>query len=150
MGSRVHARQCREQAEQIVCMISLEMVGYFILRSRLTMVSIAVPQLLVPELRQFHCACRQLSLASLSTENCATESWKLAVFLHASFFVPGANLSDDWSFWKEGYPALMITDTAFFRNPHYHRWSDLPQTLDYARMAAVVCAPEKVILSVGP
>jgi hypothetical protein len=41
----------------------------------------------------------------------------------------------------------MVTDTAFFRNPHYHRRSDLPQTLDYARMAAVVSALEKTIRS---
>jgi hypothetical protein len=54
--------------------------------------------------------------------------------------LPGAGLSDNWSFWKESYPAMMITDTAFFRNPHYHARSDLPETLDYTRMAAVVTA----------
>jgi hypothetical protein len=45
--------------------------------------------------------------------------------------------SDNSSFWDQGYPALMLTDTSFLRNPHYHRASDLPDTLDYERMAAV-------------
>ena len=41
------------------------------------------------------------------------------------------------TFWRQGYPALMITDTSFFRNPHYHAPTDLPDTLDYARMTQV-------------
>ena len=44
-------------------------------------------------------------------------------------------LSDNSSFWDFGYPALMVTDTSFFRNPNYHRATDLPDTLDYFRMA---------------
>ena len=44
-------------------------------------------------------------------------------------------LSDNSSFWDQGYPALMLTDTSFLRNPHYHMPSDLPDTLDYDRMA---------------
>jgi hypothetical protein len=43
--------------------------------------------------------------------------------------------SDHASYWDHGYPALLITDTAEFRNPNYHRASDLPDTLDYRRMA---------------
>ncbi len=46
-------------------------------------------------------------------------------------------LSDNASFWDQGYPALMLTDTSFLRNPHYHQESDLPDTLDYQRMVEV-------------
>ena len=46
-------------------------------------------------------------------------------------------LSDNSSFWDQGYPALMLTDTSFLRNPHYHQPSDTPETLDYERMALV-------------
>jgi len=46
-------------------------------------------------------------------------------------------LSDNSSFWDQGYPALMLTDTSFLRNPHYHLASDTPDTLDYERMAQV-------------
>jgi len=59
--------------------------------------------------------------------------------------MPGVGLSDNWSFWQEGYPALMVTDTAFFRNPHYHQPSDLPDTLDYARMSELVSGLARAI-----
>jgi hypothetical protein len=53
-------------------------------------------------------------------------------------FVKATNFSDRWFFWHEGYPAVMLTDTAFYRNPHYHQDSDTYETLDYSRMAEVV------------
>jgi hypothetical protein len=52
-------------------------------------------------------------------------------------FVTGVGWSDQWSFWQVGYPGVMVTDTAPFRNPNYHQRSDLPDTLDYARLARV-------------
>jgi Peptidase family M28 len=45
--------------------------------------------------------------------------------------------SDNSSFWDQGYEALMLTDTSFLRNPHYHEPTDTPDTLDYPRMAEV-------------
>jgi hypothetical protein len=45
--------------------------------------------------------------------------------------------SDNASFWDQGYEALMLTDTSFLRNPHYHLAGDTPDTLDYPRMAEV-------------
>ena len=52
--------------------------------------------------------------------------------------VPGVDWSDHWAFWEQGWPAVMITDTAFYRNPHYHTAHDSPDTLDYDRLARVV------------
>jgi hypothetical protein len=46
-------------------------------------------------------------------------------------------LSDNSSFWDQGYPAVMLTDTSFLRNPHYHLPTDTPETLDYLRMTQV-------------
>jgi hypothetical protein len=46
-------------------------------------------------------------------------------------------LSDNSSFWDQGYPALMLTDTSYLRNPHYHQASDTPETLNYPRMTQV-------------
>jgi len=61
-----------------------------------------------------------------------------AVTLNAPAIVIGIDFSDHWSFGKFGYQALMVTDTAFYRNSHYHTPTDLPATLDYARMSNVI------------
>jgi Zn-dependent M28 family amino/carboxypeptidase len=58
--------------------------------------------------------------------------------LAAPSSVPGIALSDHRSYWDQGYPAVMVTDTAFYRNPNYHTAQDTPDTLDYERMARVV------------
>jgi len=60
------------------------------------------------------------------------------VTLNAPSLVIGIDFSDHWAFARFGYRALMVTDTAFYRNPHYHEPTDLPETLDYARMTKVV------------
>ena len=52
-------------------------------------------------------------------------------------FMPGIGFSDHWSYWQHDVQAIMVTDTAFFRNDHYHKATDLPETLDYVRMARV-------------
>jgi hypothetical protein len=52
--------------------------------------------------------------------------------------VPGVDLSDHLNYWKKGFKALMITDTAFYRYDHYHGAGDVPDNLDYERMAEVV------------
>jgi hypothetical protein len=79
----------------------------------------------------------------------------LAAFLnHASISAHGAALpegsegagaSDDWAFWQVGYPAVTVTDTASFRNPHRHRSGDTEDKLDFARMARVVAGLEGAI-----
>ena len=64
-------------------------------------------------------------------------------------FLGGIDFSDHWSFWKEGYPAAMITDTAFYRNPNYHKASDTYDTLDYTSMAEVVKGLKGVLLALS-
>ena len=58
--------------------------------------------------------------------------------INAPRLIPGIDFSDQLNYWDAGFDALMITDTAFYRNANYHEASDTPETLDYARMAAVV------------
>jgi Zn-dependent M28 family amino/carboxypeptidase len=58
--------------------------------------------------------------------------------INAPRWVPGVDFSDHMSYWNAGYPAVMVTDTAFYRNPHYHTARDTADTLDYERMAQVV------------
>jgi hypothetical protein len=58
--------------------------------------------------------------------------------LNGPRFVPGVDFSDHRSYWEQGYPALMVTDTAFFRNLAYHTPEDTADRLDYTKMAEVV------------
>ncbi len=66
--------------------------------------------------------------------------------------LPGVGWSDHWSFWQQGYPAFMVTDTAPFRYPYYHTVSDTPDKIDFQRMARVVDGMKNVItfLANGP
>jgi hypothetical protein len=57
--------------------------------------------------------------------------------------------SDHLSFWRAGYPAVMVTDTAFYRYPHYHRASDTPDKIRYAEMARVVLGLAKAITALA-
>ena len=52
--------------------------------------------------------------------------------------MPGIDFSDHGNYWKFGYKALMISDTAFYRSDNYHTEKDTPDTLDYVKMAKVV------------
>jgi hypothetical protein len=64
-------------------------------------------------------------------------------------WIAGIGWSDQWSFWQEGYQAVMVTDTAPFRNANYHLPSDKPETLDYNRMARVVQGLAKIIVQIA-
>ena len=57
--------------------------------------------------------------------------------------------SDHWAFWKAGYDAIMITDTAPFRYPDYHRFSDTVDRVDFDRLARVVARLENVVLELS-
>lgn len=59
--------------------------------------------------------------------------------------VPRIGSSDHWSFWKQGYRAVMVTDTAPYRSKHYHKPTDTPEKIDYERLARVVEGLEGVI-----
>jgi len=65
--------------------------------------------------------------------------------INAPGWMPGIDFSDHRSYWARGFPAVMITDTAFLRNANYHEPSDTPETLDFARMAAVVAAVHEAV-----
>jgi len=52
--------------------------------------------------------------------------------------LPDVRLSDHANFWDEGYPAIMLTDTAFMRNPHYHGPGDVMERLDLDAMTELV------------
>jgi hypothetical protein len=63
--------------------------------------------------------------------------------------VPGISFSDQWSFWEEGYPAAMVTDTAMFRYPHYHEPEDTVDKVDFERTARVVRGLDRVVIELA-
>jgi Zn-dependent M28 family amino/carboxypeptidase len=140
MGSKVYARAARRRGDDIRVMLSLEMLGYY---------SATPGSQKYPPLMRFFYPDRGDFIGFVSNLRSRRRlAEAVAAFRHSSAFpvqsaalpgfVPGVGWSDHLSFWRERYPALMVTDTAFHRNPFYHTSSDTPETLDYERMARVV------------
>jgi peptidase M28-like protein len=137
MGSHVHARLARQRGDAIVAMISLETLGAY---------SSAPGSQRYPfPFGAFypHAGNFLGVVANLASRGLAVEF--LRHFLQSSDFpveglaapalVPGVAWSDHWSFWQAGYPALMLTDTAPFRYPHYHTAADLPDRINATEFA---------------
>jgi hypothetical protein len=148
MGSLVYARRCKARSDKISAMISLETIGYFSdAPDSQTYPSpglgIFYPEVgnfigFVSNVRSRTLLRRVIALfrkhAKIPSEGAALPS-----------FIPGVSWSDQWSFWRNGYPGIMVTDTAPFRYPYYHSANDTPDKLDYDRFTLVVSGMEKVI-----
>ncbi|MHC4348769.1 MAG: M28 family peptidase [Planctomycetota bacterium] len=147
MGSRVYAKRCRQRGENITAMICLETIGYYSDEKG----SQHYPPplgLLYPSTGDFiafvgnygsRVLVRQVVGSFRRQAEFPSEGGAVPGVL------PGIGWSDHWSFWKEGYPALMVTDTAPFRYPHYHQPTDTPDKIDYERTARVVSGVQAVV-----
>jgi Zn-dependent M28 family amino/carboxypeptidase len=147
MGSLVYARQLKRENAAVSAMLSLEMLGYYSEASGSQKYPAALgwlypsqgnfigfvgkadsPELVRRAIRSFR------ETTSFPSEGVAAPvEW------------PGVGWSDHWSFWQAGYPAIMITDTAIFRNPYYHTPRDTADKLDFAKMARVVEGIRRVV-----
>ncbi len=147
MGSLQHAIGCRKRGEALRAVLSLETMGYYseepgsqkypaplsaLYTDRGNFIgfvgnlqSRSLVRELVGSFRQH---------ATLPSEGAALPA-----------ALPGVGWSDHWAFWQQGYPAVMVTDTAVFRDPTYHRKSDIAPNLDFDRLARVVVALEPVL-----
>ena len=139
MGSRVYARHCRERGEKITAMLSLEMLGYYSEDHGSQWLSCF--GLLYPDRGNFLLFVANRSSRALLARS--TQAFRRHTRLPCETitlpgFLPGARSSDHWSFWKEGYPALMLTDTAALRYRHYHKQTDTPDKLRYDLLAEAV------------
>lgn len=147
MGSLVYARAARRRNEQILAMLSIETIGCFSDEPG----SQSYPPLLslfYPDRGDFIAfvgmySARELVRRSIAAFRATCEFPSQGAALTS--LVPRVAASDHWSFWKVGYPALMVTDTAPYRYPHYHEPTDTPEQLDYERMARVVDGLRAVI-----
>lgn len=137
MGSRMYAKRCRKLNEDVVGMISLEMLGYY--RSGPGTQSYPPPfnfyypaeGNFVTLLSNYYSRGLMDAAGSAFRRSTAVASEGLS----SAEFVVGH--SDQWSFWMSGYKAMMFTDTAMFRNPNYHKPTDTADTLDYDSLARV-------------
>lgn len=141
MGSYVAAKSLHDEGAAVHGMISLEMLGYYADGAGTQMFPLPMLRWRYPDRGNF------IAFVGNKKSRAFTEAAKSAFAavssvpvesINASPLIPGIGFSDHYSFWRFGYPAFMVTDTAFFRNPHYHAAGDLPETLDYERMAQVV------------
>jgi hypothetical protein len=148
MGSLVYARRCKERGDKISAMISLETIGYFSDGPRSQKYPAAGLGFFYPSKGNFigfvgNTRSRALLRSAVSAFKSARKIPCEGAALPAA--IPGIGWSDQWSFWECGYPAIMVTDTAPFRYPHYHEPTDTPDKLDYDRFALVVSGMEKTI-----
>ena len=143
MGSVWHARSLAAAKREVQLMLSLEMIGYF--TDQPASQQYPVPGMahlysdrgdfitLVGKLSDFNSIRKAKALMTGATN--------LPVYsINSPTLLQGIDFSDHRSYWHEGFPALMVTDTAFFRNPNYHDAGDTYEKLDYRRMAKVVKA----------
>ncbi|NIR29778.1 MAG: M20/M25/M40 family metallo-hydrolase [Gammaproteobacteria bacterium] len=147
MGSLVYARRAASRGERIAAMLSLETIGYYSDQAR-TQRYPAPLSLFYPDTGNFigfvgNVGSRKLVRRAIASfrrhtrfpsEGTAAPAW-----------LPGIGWSDHWSFWQQGYPAIMVTDTAPFRYAQYHTPADRPERIDYDRLARVVAGVARVV-----
>jgi Zn-dependent M28 family amino/carboxypeptidase len=153
MGSLVYARACKQRGDAIYGMISVETIGYY----RDEKGSQDYPPLAGvgrSDVGNFIAFVGPASNGGGDWVERCTAAFRAASEMPAEgaalpSLVPRINSSDHWSFWKQGWPALMVTDTAPYRYPYYHKAEDTPDKLDYERMARVVEGVAKTVLAVA-
>lgn len=139
MGSWVYAEACRKADDNIVAVLSLETMGYFSDEPD--------SQNYPPPLNAFYPSTGNFIGFVSNVGSSQLQRRVIKVFRENSSVpsegaslpssVPGVGWSDHWSFWQEGYPGIMITDTAPFRYPHYHEPTDTPDKIDFVKLAEV-------------
>lgn len=141
MGSSVHAESLRNANVKVRAMLSLEMIGYFSDASGSQQFPVGILGALYPATGNFIGVVGRVGdgLLARRIKSAMRIAAPLPVYsISAPSFVPGIDFSDQLNYWHAGYDAVMITDTAFYRNRNYHTAQDTPEKLDYKRMALVV------------
>ncbi|MEW6688788.1 MAG: M20/M25/M40 family metallo-hydrolase [Pseudomonadota bacterium] len=147
MGSRRYALRAKERNERIAAMLCLETIGWYSDAPDSQRFPFPLG-FFYPSTGNFLAFVSNLGSRALLHE--AIASFRR----HARFpsegvaapaLIPGVDWSDHASFWAQGYPALMLTDTAPYRYPHYHAATDTPDKVDYERLARVVVGLENML-----
>jgi hypothetical protein len=155
MGSRVYAKAARQRQDKILGMLCLEMVGYYRQEPGSQTLPLALKFLGYPTTGNFiGLVSDRRSKPLMERLNQALKAGgrlptvTLAAFLGGNL-LPEVRLSDHANFWDEGYAAVMLTDTAFFRNPHYHSPGDTMDRLDLEAMVELTLGLLKFLQEEG-
>ena len=150
MGSAIHAKSIEKNKDDILGMVSLEMIAYFDDKKGSQEYPLGI-------LKWFYGG--KGNYITLVRKNSADKfvkrfirNYKKTKQIKAKKFaaprsLPGIDFSDHLNYWNMGIDALMITDTSFYRNKNYHKETDTMETLDFARMAKVIDATYQVLVS---
>jgi Zn-dependent M28 family amino/carboxypeptidase len=152
MGSAVHAKSLKAQGKRVSLMLSLECIGYFSDAPNSQQLLTPLMKAVYPTTGNFIALVGNYAEGDLSrrVKRAMQQATALPVYsINAPSFLTGIDFSDHLSYWNEGFVGMMVTDTAFFRNEAYHTEDDTPDRLDYKRMAEVVIAVAKTVLSEG-
>src|SRR5215475_8234691 len=141
MGSSMHAKALKQEGAVVRVMFSLEMIGYFSDAPDSQRFPSSAFSLFYPTEGNFISVVGKIGDGMLvrRIKKAMTGATILPVYsINAPRLIPGVDLSDHLSYWRAGYPAVMITDTAFYRNANYHTLDDTSERLDYRRMGQAV------------
>ena len=140
MGSFVYAKGCHERGEKIVAMLSLETIGYYSNEAGSQGYPFPIG-LFYPSIGNFVAFVGNISSRGLVREVVGSFRRQVKFPSEGGAFpsiIPGVGWSDHWAFWRMGYPAIMVTDTAPFRYPYYHTAQDTPDKIHYDYLTRVV------------
>jgi Zn-dependent M28 family amino/carboxypeptidase len=144
MGSRVYAKRARQEKHRILGMLGLEMVGYYRNEPGSQYIPLTLRLLGYSNIGNFIglVGNRRSKPLLIRLDKAIRQGSKLPTATLAAplsgHLLPEVRLSDHANFWDEGYPAIMLTDTAFMRNPHYHGGGDVMANLDLDAMTELV------------
>jgi hypothetical protein len=141
MGSAVHANYLKTNNIRVKAMISLEMIGYFSDHPGSQSYPLGIFKLFYPTTANYIAVVGKFGQGSLirKVKKLMLKGSAIDVrSINAPVFIPGIDFSDHLNYWNNGYDAVMVSNTSFYRNANYHQTGDKPETLDYQKMAEVV------------
>lgn len=152
MGSYVHAASLHKRNAEVIGMACLETIGYFTDSESSQAYPLSLMKLAYPGQGDFIAVVSNFGSSALTDhfmKNLAATSVN-AEQLKAPSIITGVDFSDHLNYWKFGYKAIMITDTAFYRNANYHQESDTIETLDFEKMAEVIKGVYWTLINLKP
>lgn len=147
MGSMVYAKRCHKRREDIFAMLSLETIGYYSEQPGSQHYPFPVG-FFYPSTGNFVAFVGNLRSRWLVRKVVASFRRQVQFPSEGGAWpgiIPGIGWSDQWAFWRMGYPALMVTDTAPFRYPYYHTEQDTPDRIVYEHLSRVVVGLKLVV-----